>query len=72
MMIVSAFGWLFALMALTGAAVFFWRGQKIAGFAFSIVFMVVLASTAEKRIVLHSAMLGITLESDRGQPRPNP
>jgi hypothetical protein len=52
----SIFGWLLALITLIGATVFFWRGQKIAGFAFSIVFIVVLASTAEKRIVLESAM----------------
>jgi hypothetical protein len=30
--------------------------------------LVVLASTSEKRIVLSSAMLGLTLESDRNHP----
>ena len=68
MMVFGIFGWVFASLSLLGAVVFFWRGEKLAGFTFTIVFMVVLASTSEKRIVLSSAMLGLTLESDRSRP----
>ena len=57
-------GWMFAFASLTGAAVFFWREKKIAGFAFITVFIVVLAGVSEKRVVLTSAMLGIILERD--------
>ena len=57
-------GWTFAFVSLAGAAIFFWREKKIAGFAFIIVFIVVLAGVSEKRVVLTSAMLGITLERD--------
>ena len=57
-------GWAFAFISLAGAAIFFWREMKIAGFTFTIVFIVVLAGVSEKRVVLTSAMLGITLERD--------
>jgi ABC-type uncharacterized transport system permease subunit len=65
MMAFNILGWIFASVALLGAVAFFWRGERLAGFIFTIVFMVVLASTSEKRIVLSSAMLGLTFESDR-------
>ena len=61
----SILSWIFASIALFGAVAFFWRGQKLAGLTFTIVFIVVLVSNSEKRIVLSSAMLGLTLESDR-------
>lgn len=60
----NSIGWIFASVALAGAAIFFWREKKIAGFAFIIVFIVVLAGVSEKRVVLTSAMLGLTLERD--------
>jgi hypothetical protein len=63
--------WIFASVALVAAAIFFWRRKKIAGFAFTIVFIVILAGASEKRIVLTSALLGVTLESDRGLPQSN-
>jgi O-antigen ligase len=61
---ITLVGWAFAFISLAGAAVFFWREKKIAGLAFIIVFIVVLAGVSEKRVVLTSAMLGITLEHD--------
>lgn len=64
MMQIDFVGWTFAFVSLTGAAVFFWREKKIAGFAFIIVFIVVLAGVSERRVVLTSAMLGLTLERD--------
>ena len=54
----------FAFVSLSGAAVFFWREKKLAGFAFIIVFIVILAGASEKRLVLTSAMVGLTLEQD--------
>jgi hypothetical protein len=64
MMDFNLVGWTFALISLVGAAVFFWREKKIAGFSFIIVFIVILAGVSEKRVVLTSAMLEITLERD--------
>jgi hypothetical protein len=61
---VNLVGWMLAFISLAGSAVFFWRQQKIAGLSFVIVFIVVLAGVSEKRVVLTSAMLGITLEHD--------
>jgi hypothetical protein len=72
MMAFSILGGIFASISLLGAVVFFWRSEKLAGFTFTIVFMVVLASTSEKRIVLSSVMLGLTLESDRSRISANP
>lgn len=57
-------GWTFAFVSLIGAAIFFWREKKVAGFAFVIVFIVILAGISERRVVLTSAMLGLTLERD--------
>jgi hypothetical protein len=57
-------GWTFAFVSLIAAALFFWREKKIAGFAFIIVFVVVLAGISEKRLVLTSAMIGLTFERD--------
>jgi hypothetical protein len=57
-------GWAFAFISLVGAAIFFWREKKIAGLSFVVVFIVVLAGVSEKRVILKSAMLGITFERD--------
>jgi hypothetical protein len=61
---ISLIGWAFALIPLAGAAIFFWRGNKLGGLAFVIAFIVVLAGVSEKRLVLTSAMVGITFERD--------
>jgi len=57
-------GWTFALLSLLGSAIFFWREKKIAGFSFVVVFIIVLAAVSDKRLVLRSSMLGITLERE--------
>lgn len=61
---IEVVGWSFALLALTGASVFFWREKKTAGFSFVVVFIVLLAGVSQKRVVLTSAILGLTLERD--------
>jgi hypothetical protein len=55
-------------VSLAAAVLFFWREKKIAGLSFVIVFIVVLAGVCEKRVVLSSAMLGITFERDVEPP----
>ena len=68
---IDLIGWILAFVSLSGAAVFFWREKKVAGFAFVIVFIVVLAGVSEKRVVLRSAMLGLTLERDSDSRLPS-
>lgn len=66
-----AVNWCVAVVSLAAAAVFFWRRDKIAGLSFVIVFIVLLGGVLEKRLVLTSAMLNITLEQDqRGREVP--
>jgi len=60
----SLVGWFFAFLTLTGAVIFFWRKEKVAGLSFLITFIVILAGISEKRVVLTSAMLGLTFERD--------
>lgn len=59
-----AVNWSVAVVSLAAASVFFWRRDKIAGLSFVIVFIVLLGGVFEKRLVLTSAMLSITLEKD--------
>jgi hypothetical protein len=61
---INVIGWMLEFASLAVAALFFWREKKIAGLSFIIVFIVVLAGASEKRVVLKSAMLGITFERD--------
>jgi hypothetical protein len=61
---INLIGWMLEFASLAVAALFFWREKKVAGLSFVIVFIVVLAGTSEKRVVLTSAMLGITFERD--------
>jgi hypothetical protein len=61
---ITLIGWALAFVPLVGAALFFWYDKKIAGLSFLIAFVVVLAGVSEKRVVLTSAMLGLTLERD--------
>ena len=57
-------GWAVAILSLAAATVFFWRKDRIAGLCFVVVFIVLLGGVLEKRVVLTSAMLEITLERD--------
>lgn len=65
---VNLIGWMLEFVSLAAAVLFFWREKKIAGLSFVIVFIVVLAGVSEKRVVLSSAMLGITFERDVEPP----
>lgn len=63
---IYAVNWAVAVLSLAAATMFFWRKDKIAGLSFVIVFLVLLGGIFEKRLVLTSAMLNITLEQDHG------
>ena len=54
----------FALLALVGAAFFFWVEKTIAGFAFIVAFVLALAGAFEQRVVLSSSFVGMTIEKD--------
>jgi ABC-type cobalamin transport system permease subunit len=55
-----AFGFSFA--ALLGAGIFFWRDKKVAGFAFLVAFIVAFAAVLHQRVVLSSAVIGVSVE----------
>jgi hypothetical protein len=65
---VYAVGWTLAMLSLAAATVFFWRKDRVAGICFVVVFIVLLGGVLEKRVVLTSAMLEITLERDSAAP----
>lgn len=52
----------FSLLALVGAAAFFWRKEKIAGFAFLVAFIVSISAVLGQRVVFSSAVIGVTVE----------
>jgi hypothetical protein len=56
--------WVCAFLPLIAAAIFFWNEKRFAGALFVIVSIVILAGVSDKRVVLSSAMLGMTFERD--------
>jgi hypothetical protein len=66
---ITLIGWALAFIPLVGAALFFWHEKRLAGLSFTIAFIIVLAGVSEKRVVLTSAMLGLTLEHDADSRR---
>lgn len=59
----------FSFLSLLGAGAFFWIGKKIAGFAFLVVFVVSFSAVLHQRVVLTSAIVGVTVErSSQNKP----
>lgn len=53
---------LFSFFALFCAALFFWTERKAAGFAFLVAFVVSFSAVLSQRVVLSSAVVGVTVE----------
>jgi hypothetical protein len=51
-----------SLLALIGAGVFFWSDKKVAGFAFLVAFVIAFSAVLHQKVVLSSAMIGVTVE----------
>jgi hypothetical protein len=52
----------FSLFVLLGAGAFFWSEKKVAGFAFLVAFIVSFSAVLGQRVVLSSAIVGVTVE----------
>jgi hypothetical protein len=52
----------FSFLSLLGAGAFFWIEKKIAGFAFLVAFIVSFSAMLHQRVVLTSAVVGVTVE----------
>jgi hypothetical protein len=59
---IDMLGLIFAFLSLVGAAFFFWRHRTIAGFAFLVAFIVALSGVSRQRVVLSSAVIGVSVE----------
>ena len=53
---------LFSLLALFCAGVFFWSDRRLAGLAFLVVFIISFSAVLNQRIVFSSSVLGLTVE----------
>jgi hypothetical protein len=53
---------LFSLLALFFAGVFFWNDRRVAGLAFLVVFIISFSAVLNQRIVFSSSVLGLTVE----------
>jgi hypothetical protein len=62
-------GLAFALLALVGAAAFFWIGKNIAGFAFIAAFIISLAGVLQQRVVFSSTVIGFIVEKSNELPK---
>lgn len=52
----------FSFLALTASGIFFWSEQKVAGFAFLVAFIVSFSAVLNQRVILSSAVVGVTVE----------
>jgi hypothetical protein len=59
---IAAVSFGFSFAALLGAGIFFWRDKTVAGFAFLVAFIIALASVLNQRVVLSSAVVGLSVE----------
>jgi hypothetical protein len=57
---------LFSLLALICAIVFFWKDRRVAGFAFLVAFIISFSAVINQRIVLSTGVLGLTVEHYTG------
>lgn len=61
---IDLLGLTFAFLALAGASFFFWCEKNLAGSAFLVAFIVALAGVSQQRVVLSSALIGVTVEKN--------
>jgi hypothetical protein len=59
---VEAVSLAFSFLALVTAGAFFWRENKVAGLAFLVAFVVSFSAVLGQRVVLSSAVIGVTVE----------
>jgi hypothetical protein len=59
---VEAVCFLFSMMALFFAGIFFWNDRRVAGLAFLVVFIISFSAVLNQRIVFSSSVLGLTVE----------
>jgi len=51
-----------SLLSLIGAGIFFWSDKKVAGLGFLLAFVIASSAVLHQRVVLSSAMIGVTVE----------